>query len=192
MLAINVFSFSHIVCYPIKDNLNFEWIFNSLQTTNQMLLKSRFLFFIERKRCKKRRKCWLSAFSPFPTMFSLKSLKDRIVQYRVNLSYGNAFSLDNAKIFSSRTGWFVVLGFNATLTAQVILWQSLTHKCFLAFSHQYQHNFLSKATKYFSHLRWEAKIRQKENSHQPRIEITITKSWVMHAHHWATRMGLIW
>ena len=46
----------------------------------------------------------------------------------------------------------VVLGFNATLTARVISWQSVTHMCFLAFSHQYQHYFLSKATDYFSHM----------------------------------------
>ena len=31
--------------------------------------------------------------------------------------------------------------FNATLTAQVISWGSVTHMCFLAFSHQYYHNF---------------------------------------------------
>ena len=28
------------------------------------------LFGMDRKRCGKRRKCWLPAFSPFPTMFS--------------------------------------------------------------------------------------------------------------------------
>ena len=36
-----------------------------------------------------------------------------------------------------KVGWLVVLGFNATLTAKVISWQSVTHMCFLAFSHQY-------------------------------------------------------
>ena len=36
--------------------------------------------------------------------------------------------------------WLVVLGFNATLTAKVISWRLVTHMCFLAFSHQYQHN----------------------------------------------------
>ena len=41
-------------------------------------------------------------------------------------------------------GKLVVLGFNATLTAKVISWQSVTHMCFLAFSHQYQHNFFPK------------------------------------------------
>ena len=35
-------------------------------------------------------------------------------------------------------GWLVgCIGFNATLTAEVISWQSVTHMCFLAFSHQY-------------------------------------------------------
>ena len=34
-------------------------------------------------------------------------------------------------------GWLVVLGFYATLTAYVISWWSVTHTCFLAFSHQY-------------------------------------------------------
>ena len=34
-------------------------------------------------------------------------------------------------------GWLVVLAFNATLTAKVISWRSMTHMCFLAFSHHY-------------------------------------------------------
>ena len=42
------------------------------------------------------------------------------------------------KMLSSLTlDWLVVLGFNATLTAKVISWRSMTHMCFLAFSHQY-------------------------------------------------------
>ena len=52
--------------------------------------------------------------------------------------------------------------------------------------------FLSKATDYFSHMllqRWEAKICRKEKSPQPGIELTTTRSWVWHAHHWATRAG---
>ena len=48
--------------------------------------------------------------------------------------------------------WVVVLGFNATLTAKVIPWQSVTHMCFLAVSDKHQHNFLSKTTDYFSHM----------------------------------------
>ena len=52
--------------------------------------------------------------------------------------------------------------------------------------------FLSKATDYFSHMllqKWKAKIRQKEKSPQPGIELTTTRSLVRHAHHWATRAG---
>ena len=52
--------------------------------------------------------------------------------------------------------------------------------------------FLSKATDYFSHMllqRWEAKINWKEKSPKPGNELTTTRSWVRHAHHWATRAG---
>ena len=43
--------------------------------------------------------------------------------------------------FTKGRDWLVVLGFNATLTAKVISWRSVTHMCFLAFSHQYYCNF---------------------------------------------------
>ena len=33
-------------------------------------------------------------------------------------------------------GLLVVLQFNATLTAKIISWRSVTHMCFLGFSHQ--------------------------------------------------------
>ena len=46
-------------------------------------------------------------------------------------------------------GWLVVLGFNTTLTAKVISWRSVMHVCFLAFSHQYQHNFSFQSTTSF-------------------------------------------
>ena len=52
--------------------------------------------------------------------------------------------------------------------------------------------FLSKATDYFSHMllqRWEAKIHRKEKSPQPGIKLTTSRSWVRHAHHWATWVG---
>ena len=42
--------------------------------------------------------------------------------------------------------------------------------------------------RYFSHMlqqRWEGKIRRKENSRQPGIELSTTRLWVWHAHHWA-------
>ena len=42
-------------------------------------------------------------------------------------------------------GWLVVLGFNTTLTAQVILWRSVTH----VFPASANTTFLSKAPDYF-------------------------------------------
>ena len=38
--------------------------------------------------------------------------------------------------------WLVVMGFNTTLTAKFISWWPETHMSFLAFSHQYLHNFI--------------------------------------------------
>ena len=89
-------------------------------------------------------------------------------------------------------GWLVVLRFNATLTAKVISRRSVTHKCFLAFSHRFYHKFLSKTTDYFSYMlqqRWGVKIRRKEILPQPGLELTSTRLWVRHAQHWATQAG---
>ena len=65
--------------------------------------------------------------------------------------------------------------------------------CVSWFSHTSTNTtFLSKATDYFSHMplqRWEGKIRRKEKSPQPRIELTTTSSWVQHADHWASHQG---
>ena len=58
----------------------------------------------------------------------------------------------------SVNGWLVVLGFNATLTAKVISWRSVTHMCFLAFSHQYLHNFSFQSRQLlFSHASAEVR-----------------------------------
>ena len=98
--------------------------------------------------------------------------------------------------------WLVVLGYNATLTTKVISWRSVTH-CVSWLSHTSTNTtFLSKATNYFSHMllqRWQAKVHRKGSSPQPGIKLTTTRSWVQHAHHWATRvespkieLGLLW
>ena len=53
---------------------------------------------------------------------------------------------------------------------------------------------LYKATDFFPHMlqqRWDEKIRRKESSSQPGIKLTATRSWVRHAHHWASRAGRI-
>ena len=40
-------------------------------------------------------------------------------------------SIQSIGTWDSIAGWLVVLGFNATLTARVISWRSVTHMCFL-------------------------------------------------------------
>ena len=54
-------------------------------------------------------------------------------------------------------GWLVVLGFNATLTAMVISWRSVTHMFPGFLTPVLTQLFFSKATNYFSHMllqRW--------------------------------------
>ena len=73
--------------------------------------------------------------------------------------------------------WSVVLRFNATLTAKFISWWSVTYMCFLAFSHQYLHKILSKATTTFLMcFSRESKICQKEISPKPGLELSTTRS----------------
>ena len=50
------------------------------------------------KHCGKRRKCWLRAFSPFPTMFSTLPRRISISQLKVILSSANALNTDQSKI----------------------------------------------------------------------------------------------
>ena len=52
-------------------------------------------------------------------------------------------------------GWLVVLGFNATV---IMSWRSVTHMCFLAVSHQYQHNLSFQSHRLlFSHASAEVR-----------------------------------
>ena len=70
----------------------------------------------------------------------------------------------------SSFGWSVVLGFNATLIAKVILWRSVTHMCFLAFSHQYLHNVSFQSHRLlFSHA--SAEVRG-ENTPERKVSST--------------------
>ena len=48
----------------------------------------------------KRRKCWLPAFSPFPTMFSTLSTSKTIILATFILLSANVFNLDQAEILS--------------------------------------------------------------------------------------------
>ena len=63
-----------------------------------MLLKSENCFLKVRKHCGKKRKCWLPAYSPFPTTFStgfsvevVKS-RDCVVELNNNSSHSSAFN----------------------------------------------------------------------------------------------------
>ena len=57
-----------------------------------------------RKHCGKRRKCWLSAFSPFLTMFSTLHKTNFKLSITFILSFANAFNLDQSKILLSGNG----------------------------------------------------------------------------------------
>ena len=104
----------------------------------------------------KKRKCWLPCFEAFPkqalvfTCLQHKSFENNVGKGEISLRAISpvltVFSthLENFPPYSSNSkfnewvvGWLVVLGFNATLTAKVISWRSVTHMCFLAVSHQY-------------------------------------------------------
>ena len=71
------------------------------------------------------------------------------------------YSQEHSLYFSQGfVGWLVVLGFNATLTAKVISWRSVTHTYFLAFSHQCYNNFSFESHRLpFSHA--SAEVRGK-------------------------------
>ena len=53
-------------------------------------------------------------------------------------------------LLKKRTCWSVLFEFNAILTAKIILWRSVTHMCFLAFSNQYKHNFSKSPTTFLT------------------------------------------
>ena len=68
------------------------------------------------------------------------------------------------------SSWLFVLRFNATLTAKVISWRSVTHMRFLAFSHQYEHNFFFQSHRLLlSHA--SAEVRG-ENSPERKVAST--------------------
>ena len=91
---------------------------------------------------------------------------------RVHLCYARFYEAILLDMRSEKwlVGKLVVLGFNATLTAKVISWRSVTHMCFLAFSHQYKYNFSFQSHRLlFSHA--SAEVRG-ENT--PEREVTST------------------
>ena len=95
------------------------------------------------------------------TILKLLSANPFNLVWSTILSFGKELTTKLAFETLSQKGWLVVvLGFNATLAAKVISWQSVTHMCFLAFSHQYQHNFSFQSHRLlFSHA--SAEVRGK-------------------------------
>ena len=57
-----------------------------------------------RKHCGKRRKCWLPAFSPFPTMFSALPSTNFSFSVTFILSFASSFNLDQSKKLSFGKG----------------------------------------------------------------------------------------
>ena len=57
-------------------------------------LKINIYFENGKKRCEKRRKCWLPAFSPIPTMFSKPFSRSGLCGKELYLSFGTGLSLD--------------------------------------------------------------------------------------------------
>ena len=89
---------------------------------------------------------------------------------RMSIKMGHLLSETRSlgQILDSQCSWLVVLGFNATLTAKVISWRSVTHICFLAFSHQYNFSFQSHRL-LFSHA--SAEVRG-ENTPERKVAST--------------------
>ena len=74
------------------------------------------------------------------------------MRYLKNSKSTKKHTKTNKRIYMSCAfGWLlVVLGFNATLTAKVISWRSMTHMCFLAFSHLTQPFFPKPPTTFLT------------------------------------------
>ena len=66
-------------------------------------------------------------------MFSTLSWREIIIFPTSDLSSAIALNSVKSKNLSLGKSWLVVLGFNATLTAKVISWWSVTHMCFPGF-----------------------------------------------------------
>ena len=98
-----------------------------------------------------------------PKRLSDSSFSFSFLQYFQNKRHLSQGHLQSALCDEHEIMWLVGLfGFNATLTAKII-WLSVTHMCFLAFSHQYSHNFSFKSHQLlFSHA--PAEVRGKNTS----------------------------
>ena len=85
----SIFSFSHNVFYPLKSKSKYLTFYHTIPTLRKRVWKT----------LGKKRKCWLPAFSLFPSVFY--SIIDRIGHFSMfNLSSTSAFSLTRARILS--------------------------------------------------------------------------------------------
>ena len=93
------------------------------------------------------------------------------------------FSIGFFRVFE----WLVVLRFNAISTAKFISWQSV----FSGFLTQVLTQFFQSHPLLFSHgsVQVSGENMLERNSPQPGLKLTTTRSWVRHAHHWATQAG---
>ena len=84
--------------------------------------------------------------------------------------WGKALKFEWQTCTEACNDWLFVLGFNTTLTANVISCQSVTHTRFLAFSNQYLHNFSFQSHRLlFSHA--SAEVRG-ENTPEKKVAST--------------------
>ena len=85
----------------------------------------------------------IPALSSFPTMLFVHSKSYYKLRLCCKELISTLLSFGTLNLVYKNLNWLVgcIGGSNATLTAKVISWRSVTYMCFLTFSHQYQHNF---------------------------------------------------
>ena len=97
---------------------------------------------------------WTKLGRNFPWDILYKNCSHNLISSKTMVAMATKWNFlsNSVKFFS--LGWWVILGFNATLTARVISLWSVTHMCFSGFLTRVltQLFFLSKATDYFSHM----------------------------------------
>ena len=82
--------------------------------------------------------------SPIPPSFRKENItcgSSTLHKYiKLDLQYTRRPIFQNL-LKKNKIDWLVALGFNPTLTYHILSWRSVTHMCFLVFSHQYLHKF---------------------------------------------------
>ena len=118
-------------------NVSFFFFLEKMKAFPEKKLKHNIRQRVE-KSVVKRKKCLCGKgfqCTVFSNLSELNTLNGIVPATMLKIYSGNWTSY--SAVENIQEGWLVVLGFNATLTAKVISWRSVTHMCFLAFSHQY-------------------------------------------------------